>query len=68
MDEQFYKPLFSKTYNGLQNGGHYIVNVSKEIYDRVLKDLLGEAHEILPLKKSQRQNNYMELIYVWKKI
>ena len=65
MDEKFYKPLFSKTYNGLQIGGHYIINICKEVYDKVLKDLLGEAHHILPLKKSKRQNDYTEMVYVW---
>jgi DNA modification methylase len=67
MDEKFYKPLFSKTYNGLQNGGHYIINVCKEIYERVLKELFGEANEIFPLKKSKRQNDYTEMVYVWRK-
>ena len=68
MDERFYKPVFSKTYNGLQKGGHYIINVCKEVYDRVLKDLLGEAHETFPLKKSKRQNDYTEMVYVWRKL
>ena len=67
MDEKFYKPVFSKTYNGLQQGGHYIINVCKEVYDNVLKELLGEAHEIFPLKKSKRQNDYTEMVYVWVK-
>ena len=67
MDEKFYKPLFSKTYNGLQNGGHYIINICKEVYDNVLKDLLGEAAETFPLKKSKRQNDYTEMVYVWHK-
>jgi tRNA1(Val) A37 N6-methylase TrmN6 len=67
MDERFYKPAFSKTYNGLQKGGYYIINVCKEVYDRVLKDLLGEAHETFPLKKSKRQNDYTEMVYVWRK-
>jgi hypothetical protein len=67
MDEIFYKPVFLKTYNGLQLGGHYIVNVCKEVYDNVLKGLFGEAHEIFPLKKSKRQNEHTELVYVWKK-
>ena len=67
MDEKFYKPLFTNTYNGLQNGGHYIINVCKEVYDKVLKELLGEAHESFPLKKSKRQNDYTEMVYVWKK-
>ena len=67
MDELFYIPIFTKTYNGLQKGGHYIINVCKEVYDRVLKDLLGEAHETFPLKKSKRQNDYTEMVYVWRK-
>ena len=65
MDEQFYIPIFTKTYNGLQNGGHYIINVCKEVYDNVLVKLFGEAHEIYPYKKSKRQNNYNEIVYVW---
>jgi 16S rRNA G966 N2-methylase RsmD len=67
MDEKFYKPVFSKTYNGLQQGGHYIINICKEVYDNVLKELLGEADEIFPLKKSKRQNDYTEMVYVWVK-
>ena len=67
MDETFYKPLFTRTYNGLQIGGHYIINVCKEVYERVLKELLGEANEIFPLKKSKRQNEYTEMVYVWLK-
>jgi 16S rRNA G966 N2-methylase RsmD len=67
MDDKFYKPVFSKTYNSLQQGGHYIINVCSEVYDNVLKELLGEANEIFPLKKSKRQNNYTEMVYVWVK-
>jgi hypothetical protein len=65
MDLTFYKPIFSKTYNGLKKGGHYIINICKEVYDNVLKGLLGEAYEMFPLKKSKRQNNYTEMVYVW---
>jgi hypothetical protein len=67
MDEKFYKPAFTKSYNGLQTGGHFIINICKEVYDNVLKKLLGEAHEMLPLKKSKRQNEYTEMVYVWRK-
>ena len=67
MNEQFYIPIFTKTYNGLQIGGHYIINVCKEVYDNVLVQLLGDAHEIYPYKKSKRQNNYDEIVYVWVK-
>ena len=65
MNDQFYKPLFTKTYNGLQHGGHYIINICKEVYDNVLKVVLGEAHDAFPLKKSNRQNNHTEMVYVW---
>lgn len=68
MDDKFYNPIFSKSYNGLKKGGHFIINVCKEVYDNVLKNLLGEAHIIFPLKKSKRQNNYTEMVYVWHKI
>ena len=67
MDEQFYKPIFQKTYTSLQIGGHYVINICKEVYDNVLKQLFGDAHETFPLKKSKRQNNYTEMVYVWKK-
>ena len=68
MDDNFYKPVFSKSYNGLKKHGHFIINVCKEVYDNVLKNLLGEAHIIFPLKKSKRQNNHTEMVYVWKKM
>lgn len=68
MNDKFYKPLFENTYNGLSLGGYYIINICKEVYDTVLKKILGEALEIFPLKKSKRQNNYTEMVYVWKKI
>jgi hypothetical protein len=68
MDEKFYKPLFAKSYQHLQSGGYFIINVCKEVYDNVLKDLLGEYDEMFPLKKSKRQNDYTEIVYVWKKL
>ena len=67
MDAKFYRPVFTKTYNGLKKGGHFIINVCKEVYDNVLKNLFGEAHTAFPLKKSKRQNNYTEMVYVWVK-
>ena len=67
MDEKFYKPLFTKSYNGLQKGGYFIINICKEVYENILRELLGEPYEVFPLKKSKRQNNYSELVYVWLK-
>jgi 16S rRNA G966 N2-methylase RsmD len=65
MDEKFYKPIFTNTFTHLKPGGYYIINICKEVYDNVLKKLLGEAQQIFPLKKSKRQNNYTEMVYVW---
>lgn len=67
MNERFYKPAFTKSYQGLQSGGYFIINVCREVYDNVLKKLFDEAHETFNLKKSQRQNNYQEMVYVWRK-
>jgi hypothetical protein len=67
MDDKFYKPVFAKTFAHLKPAGHYIINICKEVYNNVLKKLLGEAHEVFPLKKSKRQNDYTEMVYVWHK-
>jgi 16S rRNA G966 N2-methylase RsmD len=68
MDEEFYIPLFSKTYQHLKIGGYYILNINKEMYENVCIGLFGVCHEIFFLKKSQRQNEYKENVYVWKKL
>lgn len=67
MDEKFYIPLFSKTYESLKKGGNYILNVNKEVYDNVCIKLFGPAHDTYPYKKSKRQNDYKEIVYVWRK-
>lgn len=67
MNDNFYKPLFRKTYDGLKHGGYYIINVCKEVYENILIELLGEAIEMYPYKKSKRQNDYNEIVYVWHK-
>lgn len=67
MDEKFYKPIFSNTYLHLKKGGRFIINVCKEVYDNVLKNLFGDADISFPLKKSNRQNNHTEMVYVWVK-
>jgi len=65
MNDQFYIPLFRETHKHLKKGGHYILNINKEIYENVCVPLLGEAHEIFTYKKSKRQNNYNEMVYMW---
>jgi hypothetical protein len=67
MDNNFYKPVFEKYYKGLNKGGYFIINICREVYEKVLIILLGEANETFPLKKSSRQNDYNEMVYVWKK-
>jgi DNA modification methylase len=67
MDNLFYIPIFNKVYTSLQPNGYFIINICKEVYDNVLIKLFGEAHEVYPYKKSKRQNDYNEIIYVWKK-
>lgn len=66
MDEKFYIPLFRETYKYLKKGT-YAINVCKEVYCNVLIPLLGEANDIFSYKKSKRQNNYEEKVYVWNK-
>lgn len=68
MNEKFYKPLFTQTYLHLKKGGYYIINICKEVYENVLINLIGPANESFPLKKSKRQNNHTEMVYVWHKI
>lgn len=68
MDNKFYIPTFSNSYKHLKTNGHFIINICKEVYENVLIPLLGPAHTTFPLKKSKRQNNYTELVYVWIKL
>jgi hypothetical protein len=67
MDQKFYIPVFSNTYKHLLPGGHFVLNVNKEIYERVCLSLFGPAEQTMKCKKSKRQNNYREMIYIWKK-
>jgi len=67
MNREFYEPVFTQAYKHLVPGGRFVLNVNREIYESVCVPLLGEAHDILPFKKSKRQNEYSESIYVWKK-
>jgi hypothetical protein len=67
MKSLFYIPLFQKTFQHLKEGGHYCLNVNHEIYSEICVGVFGEATYEIPLKKSKRQNNYSESIYVWSK-
>lgn len=67
MDAEFYRPVFTKAYAHLKPGGYFVINVCREVYNMVLQPLLGDAQEVMPLKKSKRQNNHQELVCVWRK-
>lgn len=70
-DREFYEPLFRKTYEHLQRGGHYVLNIPIEVYDRVAKRVLGPCNSKTPLKKKERRpdkgDEYTEYVYVWTK-
>jgi len=70
-EEDFYTPIFTNTFKYLKNGGFYCLNISQKIYNDIAKKILGEANELILLKKSPRfkkeKENYKEYIYVWKK-
>ena len=68
-EDDFYKPLFERTWRHLKPNGYYCINVPNKIYETILKDLLGEADEFIPLNKTKRTQDerYKEYIYVWKK-
>jgi 16S rRNA G966 N2-methylase RsmD len=72
-DQEFYIPLFTKTYKHLKKGGHYALNVSQKIYENVCLDLFGPADIKMHLKKKSRPKNkltkkdYGEYIYLWTK-
>jgi hypothetical protein len=67
MIDTFYVPVITASYKHLQKDGHYCLNVNREIYETVCLKILGQATEMIPFKKSKRQNDYGEFIYVWKK-
>jgi DNA modification methylase len=72
-EQEFYIPLFSKTYKHLKKGGHYALNVPQKLYKSVCLDLFGPANIKIPLKKKAHPKNkltkkgYTEYIYVWVK-
>ena len=53
----------------LKNGGHYCLNIPKELYVNVAIKVLGKANTRLILPKSKRNNDekYEEFIYIWQK-
>ncbi len=67
MNQRFYEPVIRNTFLHMKVGGHYCINVNKEIYEAVCRKVIGEPTLVIPLKKSKRQNDYGENIYVYRK-
>uniref|UniRef100_A0A6C0LBJ2 site-specific DNA-methyltransferase (cytosine-N(4)-specific) n=1 Tax=viral metagenome TaxID=1070528 RepID=A0A6C0LBJ2_9ZZZZ len=65
----FYEPLFKKTYQNLQKGGVYCLNLSSEIYETAAKKILGACKTKIPMKKFKRTTGTQkeEYIYIWHK-
>lgn len=61
----FYEPLFRNTWEYLQPGGVYILNIPESIYERYAIPALGQSHEVLPFVKYSRNNKYRESFYIW---
>jgi len=60
----FYDTIFQNTWNGLKDGGYFIININEDIYTNSLIKLFGECREKLLLKKTKK-NSYDEYIYIW---
>jgi tRNA1(Val) A37 N6-methylase TrmN6 len=67
MRTKFYNVVFKNSYDHLKPGGYFCININQEIYELCCVPLFGNAAEVIPLKKSQRQNDYGESIYIYKK-
>jgi hypothetical protein len=67
---KFLYPVLTKTWNNLQVGGHYCLNVPQDMYEDV-KVVLGAAPSKMLLPKVSRggsgKGNYKEYIYFWTK-
>ena len=68
-NNNFYTPLFIKSFNGLKKGGYYCLNIPFEVYENVALKILGEPFEkiLMPKNKRSLEEKYKEYIYIWKK-
>jgi hypothetical protein len=68
-NNDFYIPIFERTFQYLKKGGHYCLNISNELYENVAIKVLGKANKKIPMPKYKRSftKNYTEFIYIWQK-
>jgi DNA modification methylase len=68
-NNDFYIPIIEKTFKNLKKGGHYCLNIHKDLYKNVVIKILGKSYTKIALPKSKRTNEetYQEFIYIWEK-
>jgi hypothetical protein len=66
-NELFYKPIFYNIFENLQDNGVLCINSCEDAY-LAISTVLGPAHFKFPFKKYNRNNNYKEYFYIWKKL
>ena len=68
-ENKFYIPIFKKTFQHLNKGGYYCVNIPEVVFNNVAIKVLGKPYDkiILPKSKRTKGETYHEYIYVWKK-
>ena len=66
-NQNFYEPIFKKTFQHLKRGGYYCLNIPEEVYKTVALKILGKPFAKIPLPKAKRSSDekYNEFIYVW---
>lgn len=68
--QDFYTPLFRTTFDHLDNGGHFCINIPDNIYNDACIPVLGKCTYKIPFKKGERvpgKDKYKEYIYVYHK-
>tara|TARA_E500000318_G_C3537360_1_gene203189 strand:+ start:366 stop:1280 length:915 start_codon:yes stop_codon:yes gene_type:complete len=67
--EEFYKPLFLKTFKYLKKNGWYCLNIPNNIFEEIALPLFGKPQKELnmPIVKRGYNIKYSEKIYCWKK-
>jgi hypothetical protein len=68
-NNDFYIPIFQKTFQHLKKGGYYCLNIPIDVYENVALKTLGKPKLKFPLPKAKRHEGKLkqEFIYVWAK-
>jgi hypothetical protein len=70
MNESFYKPLINRIFGSLSPDGNLALNINDEIY-KYIRSFMGDCYLKIPFPArydKQYSRNYMEYLYVWRKI